>query len=310
MMQESESQRSDTRALLSGLSAFPLTPMSESGVDEGAFVGLVHRLASTGVDSITVLGSTGAYAYLTSAERARLVRLALAHAGDVPVLVGIGALRTSQVLALAEDAQTAGAAGVLLAPVSYQRLTPEEVFGLYEDVTTDLDLPLVVYDNPGTTGFTFSDELYRDVAALPHVGSIKIPGVPGTADGAGQRVARLRALLPAHVTIGVSGDSTAALGLNAGCDTWYSVIAGTVPVPALTLTRAALAGDAAAATAESARLQPLWTLFEQYGSFRVVATIAAHLGLTALPNLPRPVRALPAAAVSETLQVAAQLELQ
>ena len=47
-----------------GLSAFPLTPLHDDVVDEAAYVGLIERLAASGVDSITALGSTGAYAYL------------------------------------------------------------------------------------------------------------------------------------------------------------------------------------------------------------------------------------------------------
>lgn len=45
--------------MFTGLSAFPLTPTDESGVDEKAFAGLVARLAEAGVDSIGALGSTG-----------------------------------------------------------------------------------------------------------------------------------------------------------------------------------------------------------------------------------------------------------
>ena len=45
--------------LFRGLSAFPLTPLRDDAVDEGAFAGLVERLAAAGVDSITGLGSTG-----------------------------------------------------------------------------------------------------------------------------------------------------------------------------------------------------------------------------------------------------------
>ncbi len=78
-----------------GLSAFPLTPITDDAVDERAFVGLIERLATAGVDSITALGSTGSYAYLTAAERARVARLAVEHAGGTPVFVGVGALRTS-----------------------------------------------------------------------------------------------------------------------------------------------------------------------------------------------------------------------
>lgn len=278
--------------MVTGLSAFPLTPVTDHGVDENAFAGLVTRLAEADVDSITALGSTGCAPYLTRAERAHAVRVAVAHAGDTPVLVGIGALRTRDVLALAEDAQHAGASGVLLAPVSYQALTDEEVFGLYADVTAELSVPLVVYDNPGTTGFTFTDELHARVAELPNVASLKIPGVPADPDAAGARVSDLRTLLPASVTVGVSGDPLAATGLNAGCHAWYSVLAGTLPGPASTITRAARAGDAAAATAESERLRPLWELFTRHGSLRVVSAIAELLGLVDHPNLPRPLRGL------------------
>lgn len=291
--------------MFTGLSAFPLTPVADGGVDERSFAGLVGRLAGAGVDSITALGSTGSYPYLRREERSRVARLAVEQAGVCPVLVGIGALRTREVLELAEDAQDAGASGVLLAPVSYQALTPEEVLGLYEDVSAELSVPLVVYDNPGTTHFTFTDELYARVAELPNVASIKIPGVPADPGEAEARVSRLRALLPPSVTIGVSGDPLAATGLGAGCDAWYSVLAGTVPEPALAITRAARDGDAATAAAESERLQPLWGLFGRHGSLRVVSAIAEHLGLVGHPNLPRPLRGLPGderAAVEEVVQ--------
>lgn len=278
--------------MFAGLSAFPLTPMNESGIDEAAFVRLVERLAGAGVDAIGVLGSTGNYAYLTRAERARIVQLAVRHAGTVPVIAGIGALRTRAVQELAEDAQQAGAAGVLLAPVSYQTLSDDEVFGLYRDVTCTLSVPLCVYDNPGTTRFTFSDELHGRIAGLPRVASIKIPGVPDDAEAARARVERLRALLPPHLTIGISGDALAARGLNAGCEAWYSVIGGLFPQTALAITRAAQAGDAHGALQLSERLQPLWALFRQYGSLRVIATAAELLGLVESPSLPLPLNTL------------------
>ncbi|MGI5351666.1 dihydrodipicolinate synthase family protein [Streptomyces sp. CA-250714] len=278
--------------MFTGLSAFPLTPITDNGIDEQAYAGLVRRLAAAGVDSIGALGSTGSYAYLTREERARAARIAVENADETPVVVGIGALRTRHVLQAAEDAQRAGAAGVLLAPVSYQPLTEDEVFGLFEDVTANLSVPLVVYDNPATTRFTFTDELYARVAELPQVASVKIPGVPADPAAARARVQQLRQLLPSTVTIGVSGDAFAATGLNAGCDAWYSVIAGTLPGPALTITRAVQSGDADRALAESRRLQPLWELFARHGSLRVVAEAAAQLGLTPPDSLPLPLRGL------------------
>lgn len=277
--------------MFSGLSAFPLTPLNEAAIDEAAFIRLIERLVSAGVDSIGALGSTGSYAYLTRHERLRVAQLAVEHAGEVPVIVGIGALRTRDVLELAQDAQKVGVRGVLLAPVSYQKLTDDEVFGLFDAVTRSLSVPLCVYDNPTTTHFQFSDELHGRIAQLPNVASIKIPGVPADPAAARSRIERLRALIPAHVTIGVSGDAFAATGLNAGCETWYSVMGGLFPQIALAITRSAQAGNAQEAERLSERLAPLWALFLQYGGQRVIATAAELRGLVS-SGLPLPVKSL------------------
>ncbi len=296
--------------MFTGLSAFPLTPLRDDTFDGPAYAGLIERLVTAGVDSITALGSTGSYMYLDRDERRQVARSAVEHAGTVPVIVGIGALRTSQVLALAEDAQEAGASAVLLAPVTYQPLTPDDVFGLFEDVTSNLSVPLVVYDNPGTTHVTFTDDLYASIARLPQVASIKIPGVPAVPALAAARVQAIRAAVPAGVTIGVSGDSSAAAGLNAGCDAWYSVIGGTLPDLALAITRTAQNGDSSDSQRLSARLEPLWALFAELGgSYRVVAAIAEHLGLVGPDCLPRPIRGLDAAARARVETVLTELQI-
>lgn len=298
-------------SLFTGLSAFPLTPLTDDAVDQRAFAGLVRRLAAARVDSITALGSTGSYAYLTAEERARVARLAVENADGTPVLVGVGALRTSQVLANVESAGAAGAAGLLLAPMTYQPLTHDDVVELFRAVTAETDLPVIVYDNPGTTRFEFTNELYARIAELPGIASIKIPGVPAEPEAAREHVAAIRAVIPENVTIGVSGDASAATGLNAGCEAWYSVIGGALPGPALSITRAAQAGRAADADAESERLRPLWDLFAQFGgSLRVVAAIAEHMGLTQRSSLPLPIRGLAEADRAEVAAVVESLGLE
>ena len=279
--------------MFTGLSAFPLTPLAHDAVDEAAFVRLIDRLSEAKVDSITALGSTGSYAYLSIEERSRVARLAVEHAGETPVFIGIGALRTSHILKNAENAEQAGASGLLLAPMTYQPLTDDDVFELFRTVTANSSLPVIVYDNPGTTHFTFTTELYGRIAELPGIASIKIPGVPVDPGQAQARIQEIRATIPAHVTIGVSGDAKAAAGLAAGCDAWYSVVGGTLPAPALQITRAALEGRISDAMAESERLAPLWQLFAEFGgSLRVVAAIAEQLGLASQSCLPLPIQGL------------------
>ncbi|MGP0578109.1 dihydrodipicolinate synthase family protein [Paenibacillus peoriae] len=275
-----------------GLSAFPLTPVNETGINEKAFVTLIQRLVAAGVDSIGALGSTGNYAYLNREERLRVLRLAVHSSEGIPVMTSISAIRTSEVLRLAEDAQRAGASAVLLAPVSYQALTNEEVYSLYEQVTSSLSIPLCVYDNPGTTHFHFSDELHGRIAELSNVRSIKIPGVPSDPEAAKARIRKLRTAIPPHVTIGVSGDSSAVTGLDAGCEVWYSVLGGLFPRACQKMTRLAQFGFAEEAKQLSALLEPIWTLFHQYGSLRVVSAAAEIIGLISSPSLPLPLQPL------------------
>jgi len=296
--------------MLTGLSTFPLTPLRDDTFDATSYARIIERLARAGVDSITALGSTGSYMYLDRQERERVVRTAVEHAEKVPVLAGIGAMRTTQVHRLAEDAQSAGVSGVLLAPVTYQALSDDEVFGLFEDVTAELSVPLVVYDNPGTTHVHFTDELYARIAALPQVASIKIPALPREPEAAHQQLKQLRKHVPGSVTLGISGDGTAVNGLIAGCDAWYSAIGGTLPEPALNITRAALSGDHAVALAESQKLEPLWALFAEHGSLRVTAAIAEELGLVAADCLPRPVQGLSRPERARVAQILGALNLE
>lgn len=295
--------------MLTGLSAFPLTPLRDDQVDLPAYGRVIDRLVAAGVDSIGALGSTGSYAYLDRDERRAVLGATVQHAEGTPVIAGIGALRTSQVLALAADAQAVGAEAVLLAPVSYQALTPDDVAGLYEDVTAELSVPLVVYDNPGTTHFTFSLDLYAHISHLPHVGGIKIPPMIGGADAARERVQAIRAVIPDHVRIGISGDGFAATGLLAGCDAWFTAVGGTIPRAISAIARPALAGRTDDALAASSRLAPLWDLVAEHGSLRVAAAIAEHLDLVAAPCLPRPLRGLRSADRERVVAVADQLGL-
>lgn len=276
--------------MFNGLCAFPLTPMNGESLDLDAMAGLVARAAEAGVDSLGVLGSTGNYAYLSRDERRAVLETCVIAADGVPVLAGVGATRTRDVLVLAGDAQAAGASALLLAPVSYQRLTEAEVFGLYEDVAAESTLPIVVYDNPGTTGFTFSDDLHARIARIPGIVSLKIP--PPPTGGVAARLGTLRPGLPQSTTVGISGDWVAAEGLLAGCELWYSVIAGVLPRQAKTIVEHAVAGRGDLAREASAELEPLWTLFRSYGSLRVTAALAEDLGLVASAPLPLPLRGL------------------
>ncbi|VTM94853.1 dihydrodipicolinate synthase family protein [Raoultella planticola] len=297
--------------MFTGLSAFPLTPITASGVDEKGFSHILSRLTEARVDSMGILGSTGSYAYLTREQRQRVATLAKQHAGDIPVMVCVGAVSTDAILYLSDDAQAAGADALLLPAVSYQSLRDEEVFALFETVTRHVSVPVCIYDNPGTTHFTFTDELHGLLSSLEGVRSLKIPGVPDSPAAAAERVGALRQHLRPGVTIGISGDAYAGLGLNAGCEVWYSVSGGLFPETAKQITEAAAANEHERVTALITRLEPLWALFRKHrGSIRAIAAAAGVLGLTDTDCLPRPLQPLSAGDIADIAGVIRALELK
>ena len=273
--------------LFRGFSAFPITPSDASGVvDETALSGILEKLAINAVDSVGLLGSTGTYVYLTRAERRRAVEIAAkVLKGSVPLMVGVGALRTDDTIALTRDAENAGADAVLLAPVSYIPLNQEEVYQHFLSVAAATALPVCIYNNPTATHFTFSDDLLARLAHVPNIHAVKMPS-PEKADVPAE-LDRLRPRVPVDFRIGYSWDRRSADAVAAGGDAWYSGMGGVLPEPTLKLCRAAQARDLAEVERINSVFEPLWDLCSCLGTLRVIYAIANLKGLYAgHPPLP------------------------
>jgi 4-hydroxy-tetrahydrodipicolinate synthase len=291
---------------LTGLSAFPITPAEPGGqVDTVALRKLIARLVAARVDTIGLLGSTGTYAFLTREERRRAVDAALAEAdGRTPIIVGVGALRTDEAVKLATDARAAGAVAGLLAPVSYTPLTEDEVYEHFITVAGESGLPIVIYDNPGTTHFRFSPELVARLAKVPGIIGVKNP--TESPEKAAAHYPQQRALVPADFSIGYSADWNCTEALLAGAQTWYAVLGGVFPETCLRIVRAAQAGDTAEARRLDAALAPVWGLLKQYSGVRASYALLNLLGLCDRQP-PRPVLPLPEQAMRQAAEVLAAL---
>jgi len=270
-----------------GLSAFPITPSDGEGrVDVAGLRKLVARLRAAKVDSVGLLGSTGSYVYLSREERRRAIEAAVAEAeGAVPVMAGVGALRTDEAIRLAQDAKAAGAVAGLLAPVSYTPLTDEEVFGHFSAVAGESGLPICIYDNPGTTHFRFTPALVARLSQVPGVVAVKSPAMAREETLA--HLALLRGSVKEGLSLGYAADWNSVEAMIGGADAWYSVLGGVCPAVCVAMVRAAQRGDAAEARRLNASLAPLWELFKQYSSLRVAYALADILGICkAAPPLP------------------------
>lgn len=269
-----------------GLSVFPLTPTDSDGrVDEAALTRILERILTSGAASIGLLGSTGIYAYLTADERRRAVEIAVSVvAGQMPLIVGCGAIRTDAAIDLARHAEAAGADALLMAPVSYTPLLEDEVADHYAAVAGSSGLPMCLYNNPSTTHFTFSPALLARIAAHPRIAGVKMPLPKGPISN---DLPALRRALPRAFSIGYSADWGAGEAMLAGCDAFYSSVGGTIPDVMVKLAKAARRGDVEEVRRIDAILAPLWKLCREYGGLRISYALARLLDLTdAAPPLP------------------------
>jgi dihydrodipicolinate synthase/N-acetylneuraminate lyase len=222
--------------------AAALTPLTDEGaaLDEAALEPYLAFLADAGVDGILLTGTTGEGIMLSTAERRRLLDLAVA--GPLPVIAHCGAQTTADTVLLAGHAGSAGVAGVAVIAPPYFALDEQELlahfaaaaracaptpFYVYElERASGYSIPVAVVERLRETvdnvaGMKVSDAPFSKVAPYMLEGLEVLIGAEaligeGLAAGAGGAVSGLASAFPEVVVEAVrSGDSSAAGALRA-----------------------------------------------------------------------------------------------
>lgn len=244
-----------TTPALHGIIAYPVTPFTAdgAGIDTDKLAALVDRLVGAGVHAIAPLGSTGESAYLTEPEFDAVVDTTVAAvAGRVPVVVGASDLTTANTVRRARHAQRAGADALMILPVSYWKLTDQEIVTHYAAVAAAVDLPIMAYNNPATSGIDMAPELLvRMFTEIDNVTMVK------ESTGDLSRMLRLAELTGGALSFYNGSNPLALQALTAGAAGWCTAAPNLRPQPCLDLYAAVRAGDTAAAQAIYDDLAPL-----------------------------------------------------
>ena len=138
---------------LTGVCTITLTPFTEGGdVDLESIDSLAELYLDSGVYGLTILGIMGEAHKLSDAERSMVVGRYIEAARDrVPVVVGCSAVATKVTVERAREAETAGAAAIMVAPPNNVR-NLDLVFEHYRRVAEAVSVPVVVQDEPVNTG--------------------------------------------------------------------------------------------------------------------------------------------------------------
>jgi 4-hydroxy-tetrahydrodipicolinate synthase len=229
--------------IFQGVIAYPITPFDNNErVDIPLFKVLVERLIASGSHAIAPLGSTGVLPYLTDEEKEAVTEATIQQvAGRVPTLVGVSNLTTEKTVYHAQFAEKAGATAVMIIPMSYWKLTDDEIVKHYETVATKISLPIMAYNNPATGGVDMSPALLKRLLEIPNVTMIK------ESTGDVQRMHYLRRELGEEVAFYNGSNPLALAAFAAGATGWCTAAANLIPELNLSLYQAIQLNDLATA---------------------------------------------------------------
>jgi 4-hydroxy-tetrahydrodipicolinate synthase len=165
---------------LTGVIPITATPFDARGrLDEEGIVTLVEFEVRERVHGLNVLGIMGEAHKLSELERQRVAeRFVKSAAGRLPVVVGVSHGGTPVAGELAQAAEAAGAAAVMLAPPPGLR-GDGAILAHYAQVAEAITIPIVVQDEPLSTGVLLPPELLVRIAAeVPRCAMVKLEEPP------------------------------------------------------------------------------------------------------------------------------------
>ncbi len=150
----------------------PFTP--DNTIDETALRRVLQLNLGKGVQGFYVCGSTGEGFLMTMAERRQVLEIVCDEVGGASTVIAhIGTISTDQSIELARHAATLGVDAISAIPPFYYKFTTPQIIEHYGLIANAVDLPLIIYNIPGTTGVTFTIDELKQLFALDGVVGIK-----------------------------------------------------------------------------------------------------------------------------------------
>jgi 4-hydroxy-tetrahydrodipicolinate synthase len=266
---------------LEGIVAAMVTPFNDDeSLNESGLRMVVRFLVERGVQGLFPAGSQGEFYALTADERRRVLDITLEAAENrVFVMAHVGAITTREAVALARQAEAAGADAVSAITPFFIVPSQDELYRHYMDLTAAVSLPVLGYNNPARTGVNLlpatAARLARDA-----------PNFAGVKDSGGDltQFAEYIRLCPPDFRAFMGRDSLIFAGLAHGAAGAVAASANVVPELVVSIYDAAWARDFSRARELQRLLSPLRLAFD-LGTFPVVVKEAMQvIGLPAGPT--------------------------
>jgi 4-hydroxy-tetrahydrodipicolinate synthase len=259
-------------AAFRGVFPYLVSPIRASGeVDAPVLARLCDDLIKAGVHGLTPLGSTGEFAYLSWAQRKRVVEVAIeAAAGRVPVVAGVASTTIADATSQAREYERLGCDGILAILEAYFPVADEGVYAYFKAIAEAVSLPVVLYTNPN---FQRSDLSLPVIERLSHVRNI------GYLKDASFNTGRLLSIIncvEGRMQVFAASSHVPACVMLLGGVGWMAGPACVAPRQSVELYELCRGGDWTKAMEHQ---RPLWALNQAFAKYNLAACIKGGLEL-------------------------------
>lgn len=214
-------------AIFTGAGVAIVTPFKDNGeVNYEQFAKNIEHQIAGGTDAIIVCGTTGEASTLTHEEHLDVIRYCVKVVnGRIPVVAGTGSNCTETAVYLSEEAEKAGADGLLIVTPYYNKATQKGLYEHYKIIAESVKLPILMYNIPGRTGGV--NILPETVVKL----CTEVENIVGVKDATGNisQVAKLMSLANGRVDLYSGNDDQIVPLLSLGGKGVISVLSNVAP---------------------------------------------------------------------------------
>jgi len=163
---------------IKGIIPAMVTPLRKNeSLDEEGLREVINYLIEEGVHGIFCCGSQGETYALTDEERRRVIEITVDETnGRVPVYAGTGDVTTEKVIQLTRYAKEAGVDATSIVTPYFIKPSTEELYTHYKRIAEAVDIPIILYNNPGRTGVNLHAHTVGRLAEIDNIVGIKDSG--------------------------------------------------------------------------------------------------------------------------------------
>lgn len=140
-----------------------------AGVEE-----IAAHLVASGHDGIVVNGTTGEAPTTSDEEKVEIIKVVKSVVGSkIHVIAGAGNNETSHSVIQGQQAQSAGADGLLVVTPYYNKPPQSGVAAHFKAIADATDLPVMMYDIPHRTGIAIESDTIVALSEHPRIVALK-----------------------------------------------------------------------------------------------------------------------------------------